>query len=367
MRPNGIDISKYQAPQDKGMAHGIDFPKMLSAVDFLFVRAGYAGSAGGAWTDQRLHEYMVDLVPLLKAEPKPFTLYWYFRDDISVMEQAVLFSRLVNQYKEVVNLPLVVDAEVFVKGDATSTSKLVDFQTEIERMTGLKVDILYGRAWQLNNETVPGLQLVYPEIFIARYFNAGTYDPQTDDPYLKEGDALDPRDWEGWTFWQHSETGDAQAYGIGRYGAKGIDEVVFRGEQIDLLEYANLTTPPPPVDPPTDDIPLDEIDYGMEVRSEGKGSEQVQLYTMFPPKTADGLQTTCPQLLSLAFGKGEVETINVFAVIQGVPFLMRSFSVQYRHYVFMEFPQMWLRKEDYILVEFAPKEYATTVCKVAWT
>jgi hypothetical protein len=346
------------------MAHGIDFDKMLSAIDFLFVRAGFAGSSGGAWEDQRIHEYMADLGPKLRADPKPFTLYWYFRDDVSVMEQAVLFSRLVNAYKEVVNLPLIVDAEVFVKGDATSTSKLVDFQTEVERMTGLKVDILYGRAYQLNRETVPGLQLVYPEIFIARYFTKGTYDPQVDDPYEKEGDLFDPRDWEGWTFWQHSETGDQTAYGIGPYGAKGIDEVVYNGTQEELLAYAQLTTPPPHQPPPPDDYPPEELDFSMKIASARTSGEEVALVTFYPLPDC-----ITPQILSLAFGKGRVQAVNVFFVIQGTSFKVQGYSTKYRDYIFMDFPRVWLEEDDYVLVEYVAVDGQTlnATSKIAWS
>ena len=83
MRANGVDISRYQAPEDLAKAHGISFETMLSVVDFLFVRAGFAGSAGGAWTDPRVHVYMEDLYPLLRKDPKPFSFYWYCGNNVS--------------------------------------------------------------------------------------------------------------------------------------------------------------------------------------------------------------------------------------------------------------------------------------------
>lgn len=248
MRAQGIDMSKYQAPQDLGKPHGIDFKTMLDVVDFLFMRAGFAGSAGGAWTDPRVHEYMKDLEVLLLDDPKPFTFYWYFRDDVSIMDQVNRFSTVVNKYKEVVNLPLIVDAEVFVKSDAVSTQKIKDFQAEVENQTGLLVDILYARSWQLNEETTEGLPEVLPNLFVARY--VAVRDPQTSEPWGVGTDdpRLTPRDYIEWAFWQYSEGGDERRYGV-TAGAIGIDEVVYNGSVEALRSWAKLDQP---VDPPID-------------------------------------------------------------------------------------------------------------------
>lgn len=248
VRATGVDISKYQAPQDLAKPHGISFETMLDVVDFLFMRAGFAGSGGGAWTDQRVHSYMDTLENLLLKNPKPFTFYWYFRDDVSIMDQVNRFSAVVNRYKEVVNLPLVVDAEAFVKANLVSTQKIKDFQFEVERQTGLLVDILYGRGGQLNSETTPGLEVVLPILFIARYDTR--LDPQTDEPWVEGGvqEYVEPRDYDTWGFWQYSESGDESAYGV-TVGAIGIDEVVYNGTVSDIRSLAGLDKPePPPID-----------------------------------------------------------------------------------------------------------------------
>ena len=250
-RPHGIDISKYQAPQDLTLPHGINFAVMLAAVDFLMIRAGFAGSAGGAWTDPRVHEYMKEVKGLLLQNPKPFTFYWYFRDDVSIMEQVNRFSSIVNEYKDVVTLPLVVDAEAFVKTNLVSTQKIKDFQLEVERQTGLLVDTLYGRAGQLNSETTPGLPEVLPYLHVARYDTR--LDPQKDEPWIEGGvqEYVEPRDYDKWTFWQYTEHGDESKYGV-TVGAKGIDESVFNGTLDELLSFANLDDPIPPPPPPAD-------------------------------------------------------------------------------------------------------------------
>ena len=78
MRAIGVDFSKYQSKDDNWSGpHGIDFPKMHEKADFLIGRAGYAGSAGGAWVDERVHQYMDDLERILLDSPLPFTFYWF--------------------------------------------------------------------------------------------------------------------------------------------------------------------------------------------------------------------------------------------------------------------------------------------------
>ena len=246
MRAVGFDISKWQAIRELDKPHGVDFTKLLEIADFLFLRAGYAGSTGGAWTDERVHAYMKDLETMLLLNPIPFSFYWYFRDDVSTMDQANRFSAVVNRYKEVVNLPLILDAEVFVKNPTLSTSKLIDFQTEVERQTGLLCDILYARGGQLNTETVSGLPETLPFLFIARYDSR--LNPLTDEPWEEGGyqEYVEPRDYDTWLFWQHSDTGGGKEAGVYSYG---IDKIVFNGTTEELRHMAELDKP---IDPPID-------------------------------------------------------------------------------------------------------------------
>ena len=246
MRPFGLDISKWQARRELDKPHGVNFRLLLEKVDFLFLRAGYAGSAGGAWTDERVHDYMGDLEPLLIQNPIPFTFYWYFRDDVSIMDQVNRFSAVVNRYKEVVNLSLILDAEVFAKSRAVSTQKIKDFQFEVERQTGLTVDILYGRGGQLNSETEPGLPEVLPYLFVARYDTR--LDPQVDEPWEEGGpqEYVEPRDYDTWLFWQYSDHSGGAEFGV---VSAGIDKNVFNGTLAELRTLAELDKPaPPPVD-----------------------------------------------------------------------------------------------------------------------
>ncbi len=245
MRPEGPDISKYQAPQDLAKPHGIDFATMVDKSDFLFTRAGFAGWGGGAWTDQRVHDFMEDLAPILRQRPIPFTFYWYFRDDVSIMDQVNRFSAVINRYKDVVNLPLIVDAEAFTKTNQVSTQKIKDFEFEVERQTGKKVEILYGRGGQLNANTTPGLPEVLPHLWIARYDNR--LNEQSGQPWVEGGpqEYVEPRDYDTWAFWQYTETADEKPWGV-TAGAIGIDLSVFNGTQEELRTLAELDKPEPP-------------------------------------------------------------------------------------------------------------------------
>jgi hypothetical protein len=247
MRPYGVDISKWQGRQDLSEPHGVDFEKLVSMVAFLFVRAGYAGSSGTVNTDERVHAYMKDLGPILSGIKLPFSMYWYLRDDVSVVNQANLFSDIVNQYKQYINLPLIVDAEVFVQGDPESTEFIIQFQSLVEIKTGLMVDILYARAWQLNDETVPGLEEVLPHMFIARYDES--LDEQVDEPWGNPGDdpRLKPRDYNFWAFWQFRSKGGGPEHGV---QSASIDQVVYSGTQEELEFWAfGPEEPPIPEEP----------------------------------------------------------------------------------------------------------------------
>lgn len=343
-RAIGLDISKYQAPSDFSKPVDIDFKTMLSKIDFLVVRAGYAGSAGGAWTDERVHEYMALLEPLLLENPHPFTFYWYFRDDVSAGDQANRFSTVVNKYKEVVNLPLVLDAEVFVKGTKDSTNDLIYFQAEVEKQTGLLVDILYARSWQLNEETVPGLELVLPMIMLARYNNE---DPQTGEPWNIPPDdpMLKPRDYDVWTFWQYSETGDASAYGVGPTGSKSIDEQVFNGTVEELRKLAKLDEPLPP--------PIDWEKYGVASAEEAKfllaDGEKGVAYFNFT------LGSQEPLMVQINAPMGSYAQIGV--VVDGVYFRLRKAKIGSSKILLHVFPAGWtLNDKSHVQVNVTGKD-----------
>lgn len=365
-RAFGLDISKYQAPQDKSIAHGIDFAKMISMVDFLVVRAGYAGSATlQGHEDERVREYMADLVPLLKQTPIPFTFYWFFRDDASISSQATVFARLVNEFKEVVNLSLVCDAEIFERSISLSTSKLKDFKTEVERMTGLKMEVIYGRGGQLNAETSPGVNLFFPSLWVARYDTR--LDPQVDEPWIEGGpqEYVEPRDWDDWLFWQYADgQSDAQEFGVGPLGSKSIDKNVANMTAEELYKLANLL--PEPLPEPEPEPPKD-VNAGIVPIVSGGKSDQVQLYTFFPPKAGER-QTYWAEIFGVAFGKGEVDKINVHLVVGGVSFKWKSYSVRYRDFVFETPPMFYFREDDYILVEVIPVDGKSphVEVKVGW-
>jgi GH25 family lysozyme M1 (1,4-beta-N-acetylmuramidase) len=352
VRPVGVDISKWQAHSDLSKPHGVDFVKLHDKADFIFLRAGYGGSSGGAWTDERVHAYMQDLAPLLQQNPKPFTLYWYFRDDVSVMEQASRFADVVNRWKHVINLDLVVDAEVFVKSDLLSTQKIIDYQTTVETLTGLKVDILYGRAAQLNAETTPGLEEVLPHLWIARY--ASFLDEQVDEPW-EEGDNVDPRDYEDWLFWQYSASGGGADYGV---VSASIDRNVFNGTLEELRALAKLDQPAPPDEDDDDWAPIQD----MKVQEETLTSAQSYISSFKPP--SDYHNT--PAFISLAFPRGEVGIVKIIAVIGGVPFQVFRLNCKYRDWVFKVFPMMYFQEGDIVLVEVNPIVETTVSVGTAW-
>ena len=322
MRPVGPDISKYQAPQDLAKPHNIDFATMVDKSAFLIMRAGFAGSAGGAWTDPRVHDYMKDLETILLNNPIPFTFYWYFRDNVSIMDQVNRFSAVINRYKEVVNLPLVVDAEAFVKSNLVSTQKIIDFQTEVERQTGLLVDTLYGRAGQLNSETTPGLPAVLPHLHVARYTSG---DPQSSEPWDEGGvqEYVEPRDYDEWVFWQYTEDGDEKEYGV-HAGSIGIDLSVFNGTMAELRSLANLDKPKPPA---TDWDIWGKVTADHKIELIGPRSAYIEFFAYDVSWE--------PQVLTITGTPGVKATISLF--INGFEIILRKtriYSSGYTTYTF---------------------------------
>ena len=338
MRPVGPDISKYQAPQDLAKPHNIDFATMVDKSDFLVMRAGFAGSAGGAWTDQRVHDYMRDLEEILLLNPIPFTFYWYFRDNVSIMDQVNRFSAVINRYKEVVNLPLIVDAEAFTKANLVSTQKIKDFQFEVERQTGLLVDTLYGRAGQLNANTTPGLPEVLPHLWVARY--DARLNEQTGNPWVEGGvqEYVEPRDYDEWVFWQYTETADEKPYGI-TAGARGLDLSVYNGTLEELRSLADLDkSTPPPVDW---DI-WGRTTADRKIEPLGPGATALMFFSYD--------QAWEPQVMNIRGGGGIKATISLF--INGFEIILRKTRVYSSGYSLYTFQRDFnFSKGDGVIVE----------------
>lgn len=345
-RPVGVDISKWQANnlQTHPQEHGVDFTLLHNKSDFIILRAGYGGSAGGAHLDERVYQYMNDLAPILENEPKPFTFYWYFRDDVSLIDQANLFSLVINRYKNVVNLTPIVDAEVFVKSDLVSTQKIIEFQAEVERQTGLLVDTLYARAGQLNAETTPGLPAVLPNLHVARY--DPDLDEQTDEPW-EEGppeEYVEPRDYDDWVYWQFDASGHGAEYGV---VSASIDRNVFNGTLEELRELANLHEPAAP--PPIFDSSVMVEKKVVNVVYGDKGVVEVS----FRPDP----KNKRPHAFQFVFPKGLLKEARAFARVgEGENhILFGRYSVEYRDWIYAEFPDWVMVNEDmYITFKFFP-------------
>lgn len=350
-RPVGVDISKHQGNnlETHPDVHGVNFTLLHNKADFIIVRAGYGGSAGGAWLDERVHQFMEDLGPLLRQEPKPFTFYWYFRDDVNIMDQVNLFCSVINKYKDYVNLHPVVDAEVFVKSNLLSTQKIIDFQTEVERQTGLLVDILYGRAAQLNSETTPGLEVVLPYLWVARY--ADFLDEQVDEPW-EEGSNVDPRDYDDWKFWQYSSKGPGGQYGV---VSASIDLNVFNGTLDELREWAGLHEPVPPP-PDFSDKPFKLVEKAVEVR------DTVEI--VFEPMDGD----IYPQGIQLLLEPWKVEKAEFFTEAGGMYVKFAQLHTRFRDWAWFELPSWFgrLNGDIKIVLTAADGEVSVAVASMVY-
>jgi hypothetical protein len=66
-------------------------------------------------------------------------------------------------------------------------------------------------------------------------------------PYL-------PKPWQKWTFWQWTEAGYGQDYGVNQYEERAVDLNYFNGSVEELAAFCNASVPSTP--PPTEEQPM---------------------------------------------------------------------------------------------------------------
>jgi lysozyme len=176
--------------------------------------------------------------------------YHYLVVTQDATKQADLFlSTLGNDYGE---LPAVLDLEG--KYNETATNKLILAVAEIwlnrvEKATGRK-PIIYSAYFFLRDRvsvpvlgTAPGWAKNYP-LWIAQYLNH---------PATEIDTPLQPKGWQDWKFWQHSEKGMVDGITNDDGIPTAVDLNYFRGTVDDLYAFAGVTKPssvPTPATPP---------------------------------------------------------------------------------------------------------------------
>ena len=207
------------------------------------------------------------------------------------------------------------------------------------------MDVLYGRAGQLNAETTPGLPEVLPELWIARY--DPSLDEQVDEPW-EEGppeEYVEPRDYDEWVYWQFSASGYGGEYGV---VSRSIDRNVFNGTHEELRAKANLHEPAPEPKPPLSRDDTRVIRW--PVNSPAQSLDIVEADVQMD-------KSTLLYAFQLVFPKGLLKEARVFARVgeNKEHILFGRYSVQYRDWVYDEFPK-WVDMNDsmYLTFKFFP-------------
>jgi GH25 family lysozyme M1 (1,4-beta-N-acetylmuramidase) len=159
-----------------------------AGIDFWFFKA----SEGTGYVDTKFESFRKQAEDL----KVPWGPYHFFRPNYSPTIQAQHFYKVVGEYK---GLPPVVDFETSAGLTKDTVNKrALDFVSQVKSFFG-RPPIIYTRGYFWNYWMYPSDYWKQFPLWVAHYGASS--------PYL-------PREWDDYTFWQYSETGDGSKYGV---------------------------------------------------------------------------------------------------------------------------------------------------------
>lgn len=221
----GPDVSFYQDAETT--PQGINFVKMKQSAGYVIIRSGQ-----NVWVDSDFRTNWNNA----KAAGLPRGSYWFYDSRAEPREQADLwFSTFEGDLGE---LPLFADFEEAYGGTYTGWRHWRTFLDRIKSRVGNhEVGIYTAYYYWLRNapSASDAANLEYFHRYPLWIANYGVTTP------------LVPKPWSvnEWTFWQFTDSGDGQLYGV---ESSRIDLNYFNGDLAAFQERFNTTTPPP--DPP---------------------------------------------------------------------------------------------------------------------
>ncbi|MGD8403461.1 MAG: SH3 domain-containing protein [Anaerolineales bacterium] len=219
----GPDVSFYQ--DDASTPQRIDFKKMNQAADYVIIRAGQ-----NLWPDRDIkHNWSAS-----KAAGLPRGSYWFYDSRAEPKRQAEKWVETLDG--DLGELPMFADIEETYGGQYAGWRKWYDFLERLKELVGQKEIAIYTAYYYWrdnapNPDTEPqNLEYFhqYP-LWIANY-NVTT--PRVPKPW----------DTDEWLFWQFTESGDGELYGV---ESKEIDLNYFNGDAVAFRERFGLDQPPP--------------------------------------------------------------------------------------------------------------------------
>lgn len=275
----GPDVSFYQ--DDPETPQGINFVKMRAPAGYVIIRAGQ-----NLWPD-------ADFKSNWRAAKKaglPRGSYWFYDSRADPKRQAELWVSLFEG--DFGELPLFADFEETYKGPYAGWKKWYDFLERLKQlMHGKEIAIYTGfYYWRENapNSTLQNANLEYFHQFPLWIANYGVAEPSIPKPWGKNE----------WMFWQFTDGGDGNLYGV---ESNGIDLNYFNGDMAAFRARFNLSDMPPPNpdDPPADDTdPADTSGQKYKVTTtalrvrEGPGTNFPSMGNVYFGEVVEALQAT---------------------------------------------------------------------------
>ena len=231
----GPDCSFYQ--DDPETPQGIDFIKMRASAGYVIIRAGQ-----NSWVDS---EFKISWREA-KLAGLPRGSYWFYDSRTEPKRQAELWvQQFAGDFGE---LPLFADFEESYMGPYRGWKNWYTFLERLKQLINGKEIAIYTAYyyWRDNapNSTTQAGNLEYFHQYPLWIANYGAAEP------------LVPKPWATgeWLFWQYTEVGDGQLFGV---ESKGIDLNYFNGDLAALRTRFNLSDTPPPPPPDPDPTPGD--------------------------------------------------------------------------------------------------------------
>ena len=219
----GPDISFYQ--DDPDTPEHVNFVKMKQAADFVIIRAGQ-----NLWPDRDFARNWA----AAKEAGLPRGTYWFYDSRADPKRQAELWVDIMDD--DLGELPLFADFEEAYGGPHKGWRKWYDFLKRLKELVGEKEIAIYTAFyyWRDNapNPNTDPQNLEYFHQYPLWIANYGVSEPSIPKPWGANE----------WLFWQFTEVGDGELYGV---ESKGIDLDYFNGDAEDFRERFGITEPPP--------------------------------------------------------------------------------------------------------------------------
>ena len=263
----GPDVSFYQ---DKAETpEQIDFVKMRKSADFVIVRAGQ-----NLWPDPDFEYNWTEA----KKAGLPRGSYWFYDSRAEPKRQAEMWVDLLGG--DLGELPLFADFEEAYGGQYAGWRNWYAHLERLKELVGNKEISIYTAFyyWRDNapSATTQKDSLEYFHQYPLWIANYGVEEPSVPQPWTA-GE---------WLFWQYTEVGDGELFGV---ESKGIDLNYFNGDAETLRQRYSL---PDPDDPPPDDGEEGK-EYRVELSiRENAGMDENVIGTLLQDEVLEVLDTT---------------------------------------------------------------------------